>query len=53
MRRRAGAELVLRLRDHEDAKQIKELLDRADERRARLSSHLERLRGEFMLHLLD
>lgn len=47
------AELVLRLRGCADAKQIKELLTRADERRARLSAQQEGLRGEFKLHLLD
>lgn len=48
-----AAELILRLRDDADAKQIKELLARADERRARLSARQERLRGEFKLQLLD
>ncbi|MDQ3257101.1 MAG: hypothetical protein M3R15_24950 [Acidobacteriota bacterium] len=48
-----NAELVLRLQHDEDAKQMKEMLDRADERRARLSAHVELLRGEFKLHLLD
>ncbi len=48
-----NAELFLRLQHDEDAKQIKELLDRIDEQRARLSAHVKLLRGEFKLHLLD
>ena len=48
-----SAELVLRLREHEDASQIKGLLERADEKKARLLVHLERLRGEFKLYLVE
>jgi len=48
-----GAELVLRLRDNEDAAVIKQLLERADERRARLLAHIERSRGEFKLYLVE
>ncbi len=48
-----SAELVLRLRDNEDATEIKQSLGRADEKRARLLARLEHLRGEFKLHLLD
>lgn len=47
------AELVLRLRDNEDVTQIKELLERADEKKMRLQAHLERLRGEFKLYLVE
>ncbi len=46
-----AAELFLRLHRCEDAKQIKDLLACADERRARLLAQQERLRGEFKLHL--
>jgi len=46
------AELVLRLRDDSDAKQVKDLLARADERRAQLLAQQERLRGELKLHLV-
>ncbi len=48
-----NAELILRLRDNEDAAEIKRMLERADERRAELLAHVERLRGEFKLFLLD
>lgn len=48
-----NAELVLRLRDNEDAAEIKQSLEHADEKRARLLARLEHLRGEFKLHLLD
>jgi len=48
-----NAELILRLRDSEDATQIKGLLERADEKKARLLAHLERLRGEFKLYLVE
>lgn len=48
-----SAELILRLRDNGDAKEIKELLERADEKKVRLLAHLERLRGEFKLYLVE
>jgi len=48
-----NAELILRLRDNDDAVEIKRMLERADERRAGLLAHVERLRGEFKLFLLD
>jgi hypothetical protein len=47
-----AAELCLRLGRCEDAKQIKDLLARADERRTQLLAQQERLRGEFKLHLV-
>lgn len=48
-----SAELTLRLRGHGDAAQIKGLLERADEKKTRLLAHLERLRGEFKLYLVE
>ena len=48
-----SAELTLRLRDNKDAAQIKGLLERADGKKTRLLAHLERLRGEFKLLLIE
>lgn len=48
-----SAELILSLRGNEDAAQIKGLLERTDERKTRLQAHLERLRGEFKLYLVE
>ncbi len=48
-----NAELIRRLKDNEDAVEIKRMLERADERRAGLLAHVERSRGEFKLFLLD
>lgn len=48
-----SAELTLRLRDNEDATEIKRMLERADESRNQKLARLERLRGEFKIHLLD
>lgn len=48
-----NAELILRLRGTEDAAHIKQLLVRADEKKTRLLAHLERLRGELKLHLVE
>jgi hypothetical protein len=48
-----SAELTLRLRGHEDAAQIRGLLERADDKKTRLLARLERLRGEFKLLLVE
>lgn len=48
-----NAELTLRLRDEPEAMEIKRMLERADERRTRQLAQLERLRGEFKLHLVE
>lgn len=48
-----NAELILRLRDNEDATEIKRMLEHADERRAGLLAHVERLRGEFKLYMVE
>lgn len=48
-----NAALTLRLRDEPEAMEIKRMLERADERRTRQLAQLERLRGEFKLHLVE
>lgn len=48
-----GAALTLRLRENAEARELKKMLEEQEQRRSLLAARLERLRGEFKLHLLD
>lgn len=48
-----NAELVIRLRQNQDAVELKQMLSRCEQERAQLLARLERLRGNFKVALME
>lgn len=48
-----NAELVIRLRQNNDAAELKQMLTGHEQQRAQMQARLERLRGDFKLMLLE